>query len=106
MSTSQPLNINDDFHITKPVRKSYIKNGRHKKFQLEKYALIDYEIGRFRLTMKDGECKTYESKTYENFNFKKTSARKYQYSCGGYGGKCPSCKHQWGQEKKYRKIII
>ena len=32
MSASQPININDDFQIIKPVRKSYIKNGHHKKF--------------------------------------------------------------------------
>ena len=26
------------------------------------------------------------------FNFKKTNAKKYKYSCGGYGGRCPMCK--------------
>ncbi len=46
--------------------------------------------------MKDGECKPYENEAYEKFNFKKTSAHKYQFSCGGYGGKCSTCKQNWG----------
>lgn len=95
MCDSQPTNINDHLDISKPVRKSYIKNGQHKKFSRQKYIQIDYIMGRGGPTLKNGVFEPYENESFEKFNFKKTTARKYQYSCGGYGGRCSNCKMNW-----------
>lgn len=41
------------------------------------------------------------------FNFKKTTAFKRKYSCGGYGGKCGMCRGgNYGEGKLFSKEII
>ena len=44
----------------------------------------------------------------EKFNFKKTTAKKRKYSCGGYGGTCGQCKRgwSWGVGKTSRKVSV
>lgn len=54
MLTIQPINMNDHLEFTKPVRKSFIKNGQHKKFSLQHYILLDYSMNRVKPTLEDG----------------------------------------------------
>lgn len=77
--------------IGKPIRISYINNEKHKETQIRKCRL--YMMGaksENRMYLVDG-----------NWNHKKTNAQKAMWSCGGYGGKCPSCKssNNYGSHK-------
>lgn len=47
------------------------------------------------------------AKFLNNFNFKKTTAFKRMYSCGGYGGKCSMCSNQaWGKSSVVKETVI
>lgn len=74
----------------KPIRVSYLNNQKHKETQVRKVKLLmASRIPDNRAYLFDG-----------NWNHKKTNAQKAMYSCGGYGGKCPTCKRaNWGTEK-------
>lgn len=79
----------------KGVRESYTKNRDHKAKQKIKYYLCDY---RFDTNLKD--------KSLTHFNFKKTTGRKYKYSCGGYGGRCSMCSRDYKCGKNKRKFEV
>lgn len=105
MSTSNIKNLNEDIEIKKAVRDSYIRNGQHKKFERKQYILMDqWKITTFKTI--DGKLVVQPNDTYSKFNFKKTNAKKYHYSCGGYGGKCSMCANNYGDYKKFKKIVI
>ena len=98
-------NLNEDIEIKKPVRDTYIKNGKHKKFERKHYILMDHWKSS-KSEIIDGKSVVEANETYTKFNFKKTNAKKYHYSCGGYGGKCSMCANNYGEEKKFKKIVI
>ena len=89
-------NLNEDIEIKKPVRDSYIKNGHHKKFSRKQYILMDQWMNSTSEIV-EGKSVVKPNETYEKFNFKKTNAKKYHYSCGGYGGKCSMCATNYGE---------
>lgn len=64
----------------KPRRTTYLRHRKHKSVCLTNYSLYDYHFGTDP-----------KNKAYTHFNFKKTNAKKYKYSCWGYGGTCYSC---------------
>jgi hypothetical protein len=98
-------NLNEDIEIKKPVRDSFIKNGQHKKFERKQYILMDQWMNS-KSEIIDGKSVVKPNETYEKFNFKKTTAKKYHYSCGGYGGKCSMCAINNRDEKKFKKIVV
>ena len=84
----------DDLYPSKLHR---VNNMRHKKFALKKYTKISEQ---FDYNEKD--------QTFDNFNFKKTTANKKRFSCGGYGGTCAMCKrgaYSDGKRKRKQTII-
>lgn len=98
-------NLNEDIEIKKPVRDSYIKNGQHKKLERKQYILMD-QWKSSSSEIIDGKSVVKPNETYEKFNFKKTTANKYHYSCDGYGGKCSMCATNNRDEKKFKKIVV
>lgn len=65
----------------KPRCTTYLRHRKHKSVCLTNYTLYDYQFST-----------NPKNKTYTHFNFKKTNAKKYKYSCDGYGGSCFNCK--------------
>ena len=83
----------DDLYPSKNHR---VNNMRHKKYALKKYTQLSQQFD---------NCQ--DDETFNKFNFKKTTACKKRYSCGGYGGTCPMCKRGlYGDGKQKRKQTI
>ena len=74
----------------RPRRETYLINDKHKETQIRKVKLYMGNMTDSRGYLYDG-----------NWNHKKTNAQKAMYSCGGYGGKCPTCKRgNWDRVKE------
>ena len=71
-----------------------VKNMRHKKYARKQYCLLAEQDS------------TYNEDAVNRFNYKKTTANKYKFSCGGYGGTCGMCKRVYGDGKTQRKQKI
>lgn len=80
--------------VGKPVRASYLNNLQHKEKQMRKVWLYMCHA------MSDQRAYLYDG----NWNHKKTNAQKAMWSCGGYGGKCPSCKRSRDYGNKKEKM--
>ncbi len=83
----------DDVYTSKNHR---INNMRHSKYSKEEYLKL--------LKWEDSDSSLRDN--MEKFNFKKTTAFKKKYSCGGYGGTCGMCKNTYSNGKQKRKNTI